>query len=146
MARTPSGIIDASKTIPEFVCIIGNSAGLRHIQPLKDRRIANQGGSKMDEGRQSDFLFARLGGSRLGMRELLADAIADLTQRERLIFTLYYYEELETLEIALVLGETEFAVFQMHASALGRLKARLADPERPDAEADSDLTPHKYQP
>jgi RNA polymerase sigma factor for flagellar operon FliA len=33
------------------------------------------------------------------MRELLADAIADLPERERLVFTLYYYEELETSEI-----------------------------------------------
>jgi RNA polymerase sigma factor for flagellar operon FliA len=56
------------------------------------------------------------------MRELLADAIADLPERERLVFTLYYYEELETLEIALVLGETPLAVLQLHASALGGLK------------------------
>jgi hypothetical protein len=31
----------------------------------------------MDDGWQSDFLFAKLRASRLGMRELLADAIAD---------------------------------------------------------------------
>ena len=62
------------------------------------------------------------------MRELLADAIADLPERERLVFTLYYYEGLETSEIALVLEETLFAVVQLHVSTLGRLKARLADP------------------
>jgi RNA polymerase sigma factor for flagellar operon FliA len=90
----------------------------------------------MDDGRQSDFLFANHGASRLGMRELLADAIAELPERERLVFTLYYYEELETSEIALVLEEALFAVLQLHASALGRLKARLADPEKPAAEAE----------
>jgi RNA polymerase sigma factor for flagellar operon FliA len=99
----------------------------------------------MDDGSQSDSLFARLGARRFGMRELLADAIADLPERERLVFTLYYYEELETSEIALVLGETVFAVFQLHASAVGRLKARLADPEKPEAEAESDLTPHNHR-
>jgi DNA-directed RNA polymerase specialized sigma24 family protein len=88
------------------------------------------GDSTMDDGRQSDFSFAKLGARRLGMRELLADAIADLPERERLVFTLYYYEELETSEIALVLGETLFAVVQLHVSALGRLKARLADAEK----------------
>ena len=82
-----------------------------------------------DDGRQFDFLFAKLGACRLGIRELLADAIADLPQRERLFFTLYYFEELETSEIALVLGETVFAVLQLHVSALGRLKARLANPD-----------------
>jgi Anti-sigma-28 factor, FlgM/Sigma-70, region 4 len=48
---------------------------------------------------------------------------------ERLVFTLYYYEELETSEIALVLGETVFAVLQLHVSALVRLQDRLADPD-----------------
>ena len=90
----------------------------------------------MDDGWQSDFLFAKLGASRLRMRELLADAIADLPERERLVFTLYYYEELETSEIALVLGDTLFAVRQLHVSALGRLKARLVDPEEQAAEAE----------
>ena len=84
----------------------------------------------MDDGSQSDSLFARLGARRFGMRELLADAIADLPERERLVFTLYYYEELEASEIALILEETLSAVVQLHVSALGRLKARLADAEK----------------
>jgi DNA-directed RNA polymerase specialized sigma subunit len=88
----------------------------------------------MDNGRQSDFLFAKPGASRLRMGELLTDAIADLPERERLVFTLYYYEELETSEIALVLGDTLFAVRQLHVSALGRLKSRLVDPEEQAAE------------
>jgi DNA-directed RNA polymerase specialized sigma24 family protein len=75
-------------------------------------------------------LLAEPDASRLGMRELLADAIADLPGRERLVFTLYYHEELETSEIALVLGDTVFAVIQLHVSALRRLKARLVDPRR----------------
>jgi DNA-directed RNA polymerase specialized sigma24 family protein len=83
----------------------------------------------MDDGRQSNFLFAALG-----------DAIADLPERERLVFTLYYYEELETSEIALAIGETRFAVFELHASSLRRLKARLADPE-PALEADRGRNP-----
>jgi RNA polymerase sigma factor FliA len=94
----------------------------------------------MDDGSQSDSLFAKLDALRFGMRELLASAIADLPERERLVFTLYYYEELETSEIALVLGETLLAVLRIHASALGRLKAQLADPE-PAAEADCGRKP-----
>jgi RNA polymerase sigma factor FliA len=81
----------------------------------------------MDEGRQSDFAALA---SPLRMRQLLADAIADLPERERLVFTLYYYEELEISEIAPAIGEKRFAVLQLHASALRRLKARLADPEK----------------
>jgi DNA-directed RNA polymerase specialized sigma subunit len=83
-----------------------------------------------DDGRQFDFSTAKLGARRLGMRELLADAIADLPERERLVFTLYYHEELETSEIALVLGETIFAVLQLHLSALGLLRAQLVRPKK----------------
>jgi RNA polymerase sigma factor FliA len=84
----------------------------------------------MENGKQTDLSFAKLVANRLRMRALLADAIADLPERERVVFTLYYYEELETSEIALVLEETLFAVLQLHVSALGRLKAQLVDPEK----------------
>jgi RNA polymerase sigma factor for flagellar operon FliA len=79
------------------------------------------------------------------MRELLADAIADLPERERLVFTLYYHEELETSEIALVLGETVFAVRQRHVSAVGRLKARLADAEKQAADSEWGVNPHRLR-
>ena len=84
----------------------------------------------MHDGSQFDILLGVFAARRLRMREFLAREIADLPERERLVFTLYYYEELETSEIALVLGETLFAVVQLHVSALGRLKARLADAEK----------------
>jgi DNA-directed RNA polymerase specialized sigma subunit len=56
--------------------------------------------SGAEDGRQSEFLSAKLGACQPGMSELLADAIADLTERERLSLTLYYYQELGTLEFA----------------------------------------------
>jgi len=56
-----------------------------------------------------------------------------------LVFTLCYYEELQTSEIALVLGETVIAVLQLHVSALGLLKERLADEKKPTAEAKWDI-------
>jgi hypothetical protein len=44
-------------------------------------------------------------------------AIADLPERERLVITLYDYEELTMREIAPVLGVTESRVSQIHATA-----------------------------
>lgn len=61
------------------------------------------------------------------MRQTLTEAILQLPDRERLVFTLCYYEELTTGEIGLLLGETESRVSQIHASALMSLKAQLAD-------------------
>jgi RNA polymerase sigma factor FliA len=60
------------------------------------------------------------------MREALADSIARLPEREKLVVTLYYYEELTLREIGEVLGVTESRVSQLHTKAILRLKARLA--------------------
>ena len=60
------------------------------------------------------------------LREALADAIARLPEREKLVVTLSYYEELTLREIGEVLGVTESRVSQLHTKAVLRLKARLA--------------------
>ncbi len=60
------------------------------------------------------------------LRETLADAISRLPEREKLVITLYYYEELTLREIGEVLGVTESRVSQLHTKAVLRLKARLA--------------------
>ena len=59
------------------------------------------------------------------MRETLADAISRLPEREKLVVTLYYYEELTLREIGEVLGVTESRVSQLHTKAVLRLKSRL---------------------
>jgi RNA polymerase sigma factor for flagellar operon FliA len=59
-------------------------------------------------------------------REALAEAIARLPEREKLVVTLYYYEELTLREIGEVLGVTESRVSQLHTKAILRLKARVA--------------------
>jgi RNA polymerase sigma factor for flagellar operon FliA len=60
------------------------------------------------------------------LREALGEAIARLPEREKLVVTLYYYEELTLREIGEVLGVTESRVSQLHTKAILRLKARLA--------------------
>ena len=61
-------------------------------------------------------------------REAIGEAIAGLPEREKLVITLYYYEELTLREIGEVLGVTESRVSQLHTKAVLRLKARLAGP------------------
>ena len=60
------------------------------------------------------------------VRETLADAIARLPEREKLVITLYYYEELTLREIGEVLGVTESRVSQLHTTAVLRLRSRLS--------------------
>jgi RNA polymerase sigma factor FliA len=64
--------------------------------------------------------------SQTEMKEAIADAIARLPEREKLVVTLYYYEELTLREIGEVLGVTESRVSQLHTKAILRLKARLS--------------------
>ena len=60
-------------------------------------------------------------------RERLAAAIGKLPERERLVLTLRYYEELTMKEIGVVLGVVESRVSQIHSEALRRLRGGLAD-------------------
>jgi RNA polymerase sigma factor FliA len=64
------------------------------------------------------------------LKEALGDAIARLPEREKLVVTLYYYEELTLREIGEVLGVTESRVSQLHTKAILRLKARLGGQAR----------------
>lgn len=64
------------------------------------------------------------------VKEMIGEAIAGLPEREKLVITLYYYEELTLREIGEVLGVTESRVSQLHTKAILRLKARLTGAEK----------------
>jgi RNA polymerase sigma factor FliA len=65
---------------------------------------------------------------------MIADSISRLPEREKLVITLYYYEELTLREIGEVLGVTESRVSQLHTKAVLRLKSRLQGDPLGDAE------------
>jgi RNA polymerase sigma factor for flagellar operon FliA len=58
---------------------------------------------------------------------LLAQAINQLPEREKIVVTLYYYEGLTLAEIGRVLGVTESRICQMHTKAVLQLRAKLAE-------------------
>lgn len=59
------------------------------------------------------------------MKVLLAEQIAELPEREKIVLTLYYYERLTLAEIGSVLGVTESRVSQIHSKSLLDLRARM---------------------
>lgn len=59
------------------------------------------------------------------MKDIIAEAINHLPERERIVIALYYYEGLNMREIGEVLSVTESRVCQMHTKAILRLRARL---------------------
>ena len=61
------------------------------------------------------------------LKDRVADAIARLPEREKLVIALYYYENLTLREIGEVLGVTESRISQLHTKAVLRLRGRLSD-------------------
>ncbi len=59
------------------------------------------------------------------MRQAVADCISSLPEKERLVISLYYYEDLNMKEIGSVLGITESRVCQIHTKAVSRLRSKL---------------------
>ena len=59
------------------------------------------------------------------MTRLLADILDELSEKERLVIALYYYEELTQKEIAEVLSVSEGRVSQLHSQALLKLRVKL---------------------
>ena len=87
---------------------------------------------------EDDPLFHCLRGE---LEERLTEAITNLPDRERLVMTLYYYEEMTMREIGLALGVVESRVSQVHASAVVHLRAALRD--LAGKNADEKRTPRK---
>ena len=59
------------------------------------------------------------------LKRLVSEAIEDLPEKQRLVLSLYYYEDLNLKEIGRVLDVTESRVSQLHSQAILKLKARL---------------------
>jgi RNA polymerase sigma factor for flagellar operon FliA len=59
------------------------------------------------------------------MKNAVARAIGQLDERDRLVMTLYYYEEMTMKEIGMVLNITESRVSQIHSQAVMRLRSKL---------------------
>jgi len=112
-------------TLAEYQLLLGDLKGLEigslHIERSEDsgdEELAYVPGSPED-----DPLFRCLKGE---MKQRLADAIDELPEKERMVLTLYYYEELTMKEIGLTLGVVESRVSQIHSSAVLRLRTALA--------------------
>ncbi|MDY6906228.1 MAG: FliA/WhiG family RNA polymerase sigma factor [Thermodesulfobacteriota bacterium] len=72
----------------------------------------------------SDDVFGQL--ARKEMKQVVADAIAALSEKEQQVISLYYYDEMTLKEIGEILSVTESRVCQIHAAVIVKLKSRLA--------------------
>jgi RNA polymerase sigma factor for flagellar operon FliA len=59
------------------------------------------------------------------MKRIVAEAISHLPEKERLVISLYYYDDLNMKEIGSILDITESRVCQIHTKAVLRLRGKL---------------------
>ena len=112
-------------TLTEFQQLLGDLKGLE-IGSLHMERTEDSGDQELayvPGSPDEDPLFRCLKGE---LKQWLTDAIDELPERERLVLTLYYYEELTMKEIGLTLGVVESRVSQIHSAAVLRLRVALA--------------------
>ena len=125
-----------SATEPELAQAMG--MGLQEFQHMLDEIRGLEVGSlqieSLEDGRETDLsetiagppnqdpLFLCMQGER---KQMLADAIAQLPQREQQVLALYYQEELTMKEVGTVLGVGESRVSQIHSVAVARLRATM---------------------
>ncbi|MFV0526396.1 MAG: FliA/WhiG family RNA polymerase sigma factor [Acidimicrobiales bacterium] len=100
-----------------------------------DEMLSFRGGEGLTFG---DTLADRADGpggvyERVETRQLLAEAINRMNEREKIVLTLYYYESMTLAEIGRALGVTESRVCQIHTKAVLQLKSRFATLDRESA-------------
>lgn len=114
-------------TLEEFFKTLNETRNMPLLS-LEDLGIARDSGDKQSlldtlEGRgdvdpQTQMRLTEL-------KNLIAAAIDSLPEKERLMVSLYYYEELTMKEIGEVLGITESRISQIHSKAVYRLRTKL---------------------
>jgi RNA polymerase sigma factor for flagellar operon FliA len=113
-------------SLEDYQQLLGDLKGLE-IGTLHMERNEDSGEEELAyvPGRpEEDPLFRCLRGE---LEDRLGEAIQNLPDRERLVMSLYYYEEMTMREIGLALGVVESRVSQMHASAVVHLRSALKD-------------------
>lgn len=95
---------------------------LQHLQADRIETIGEDAVSLRTVSEQEDAYHHTLRSERSG---LLAKALDELTDRERQVVTMYYFQELTMSEVGMVLGIGESRISQIHSAALLRLRTRL---------------------
>jgi len=120
---------------PEIVAKLGISASEYHeiITDAVQCQVLSMDSSGSDDDDDHGIEAMATDGTpadtveKAAFQSALAAAIAELPERERLVMSLYYDDELNLREIGQVLEVTESRVCQLHGQALLRLRARLSD-------------------
>jgi RNA polymerase sigma factor FliA len=118
-------------SLPELHDVISQ---ISFVSVLALDEMLSVGSDRGEQVSLLDTLADRQGDPTLGLegqetRGLLAAAINSLSEREKIVVTLYYFEGLTLNEIGEILGVTESRVCQIHTKAVGQLRLQLVETE-----------------
>ncbi len=130
LGRTPTvnEIADYTEMEEDEVHAVSSLKNSERLISLDDN-VGLEDGTTLVEFIQSERLTPEEEVLQKNLTEVMAEEIDRLPEKERLVISLYYYEELTMKEIASVLDLTESRVSQIHSSAMKKMKKRLKDIE-----------------
>ncbi|MBI2177367.1 MAG: sigma-70 family RNA polymerase sigma factor, partial [Candidatus Tectomicrobia bacterium] len=114
-------------SLEEFQKFLSQSAGLALLSlddlvdptnPEDSRSLLDHLASLDEDDPQAKLAFEEL-------KRILGQSIDALPQRERLVLSLYYHEELTMKEVGQILDVTESRVSQLHSKAIARVRVKL---------------------
>jgi RNA polymerase sigma factor for flagellar operon FliA len=110
-------------SLQEYHKILLDSSGCRVFSVEELRTV----GELPSDGTKGALAEPSEGFQKSEFKDSLAEAIAGLPERERLVIALYYDDEMNLREIGQVLGVTESRACQIHSQATFRLRSRLSE-------------------
>jgi RNA polymerase sigma factor FliA len=112
-------------TLEQYFKLLDDTKGIPVIsqEDLTPDYLETHGGTEVAEAIQSGNPFDLLAGNQT--RALLNRAIDELPEKEKLVMSLYYNDEMTMKEIGRILDLTESRVCQLHTQAILRLRGAL---------------------
>jgi RNA polymerase sigma factor FliA len=112
-------LLDETKSV-SLVDLEGVWKAIRKGPELQDNELPE---ILLDEKVRDPFLALHFS----ELQDILVKAIDALPDKEKLLISLYYYEELTMKEIGQIMGYTESRISQLHTQAMFRLRGRLRE-------------------
>lgn len=107
------------------LCDLQNETKMTNIISLDE--YMEQGETRVEPRADKDYMQPEKVVEKEELKKLLLEVIQTLTDKEKQVITMYYYEDLNLKEISRVLDVSESRVSQLHSKALLKMRQRLGD-------------------
>ena len=107
------------------LCDMQNETAMTNIMSLDE--YMDQGEVRVEPKADKDYMQPEKVVEKDELKRILLEVIETLTEKEKMVITFYYYEELTLKEISQVMDVSESRVSQLHSKALIKMRQRLGD-------------------